>query len=1257
MLQNSPFFTGVIEDRNDPLKLGRVKVRVFGLHIHDKTILPTEDLPWAMIMQPLSGGNSVNAIAPSEGTTVMIIFNDYPENQQPIVIGTLCGIPQAVAVSVDRPLDTPLFKDDITPQGRKIPTNNTEATANHHGPINAPNPTLSAITDQARNQGANTGFGVVQNLLQGTSTTFGSIGTLAGSIRGVGNSYSMTKNVFEELLIGSGSKNKAIEQFTLMITQSGPAGNAIATILNGKASLESLARDGKLSVDSIKSSIKNIKSPTDALGLLTNIEQISFNIGSLINGTDSILGTTINSLSNLSIESTLNSIVGSAQSLASSQVSQISATVSGGLSQLQSAASILGLGDVTSTVQNSLSSITSIFTNPQKVSQVVTGIYSSTLPSMSNAGNINVLKTTSPTIADSTTFKTTTPGSTPPVYGTYGGPNFGGASPTIVKPTIDHTRYEGGATGRTIPTTPPSWWKGNIANATKGIAAILKACDKYGIKNLEQKATILGIVGGESEWIPKAESAQYSNPQRLMQIFPSTFKGNVSLAEQYCNWIKGKKGTASDFFNLVYDPANNGRQLGNSQPGDGGKYYGRGFIQLTGRSNYEKFARMSGYNIDTNPDLLISNYDISAEVAVLFILDNVKNVAPTSHPQYFYAAKKAVGNNSPDISAKKMSYYEYFYGTKSPETYGYCDKVAGNSINPYSYHGSVADDRNRTDGFVDPHNKYPLKRYLFEPEIHRLARGVTKETIVPLKESRRTLGVPIANGGGSWDQPHTPYGAKYPFNRVVETESGHVQEWDDTPGYERVHTYHRTGTFEEIDANGTKVTKIVGDGYVIMDRNGFISVSGTANVTVGGNINVYCRSNANIEVAGSAEMKVGGNFDIGVARDMNIAVEGNLSMWANGSFNLQAKNKGHILSNDNLYVSSTNNVHIQSDQNMYINSKLTQHIKSETNTFIDSSANIHLKSGQTIYNQAENNINVKSGEQIYINSGNKTNIKAGNNVEVDGSNINLNSGTSASASSATDATDSVKALLHGMIPPVLGSPLNTQYEPLVGPPLLGEDVYMYELPDENVQAIKDYNQENAAVHGKTNTYPSEEYSPTGNKVNPIESSKKEEILATGMFTADYKLSEHFTLGMMFDGGFNNTHKLIAQNGLTPQEIVANLSNLCENILEKYLPYLPDGIQGYGRKWLITSGYRMATGRSDHNLGRACDIQLTGRNKDEHFNLIQKLEKVVSYDQLILEYRGRDSVWIHTGFRGKPNRKQAFTMVNDKYYKNGFVLLA
>ena len=1276
MIQNNggQFYVGIVEDRNDPLMIGRVKVRVVGLHTHDKTVLPTTDLPWAMLMQPATGGTGSVAIGPAEGTNVIVIFNDWPENQQPIVIGAMAGIPQANPINVDKFEDVPLFKDEITPAGRKVPVTAAEANANQVGPItgSVPNPALSSITQQSQTDSSTTPYGVIQNVLGQTAQTAGAVGGLLGAVGGVGSTYGTAKNAFENLLLGSGNIDSAIGRFTILASQSGPLGSAITSILNGNTSLKSLASSVGFSIDSIQSSINsiqnvNIKSPSDLLGVIANAEQIAGQIAGLSGDISGTLGAITGELSQVTLEGTIGGLTGDLGSFTGAIAGELSGVLGGGLNEAQRVADFFGLGDITSGAQGALSGVTSALQDPLKVAELLNGPYSSDQAVQVNAGNISVTQTTEIGLCTSEDFLSVPEGSTPPVNGSYGGPNYGGASPVLELPTIDMNRYEGGSKAE-IPLTPPPDWKGNRAKAEEGIKALLDACAKYGLNTNEQKCAMLGIVGGECNWIPQRESAQYSSPDRLCQIFPSTFKGKFDLAQQYCNWEKGGKGAPADFFNFVYDPANNGRQLGNSQPGDGGKYYGRGFIQLTGRANYERYALLSGHPIDKNPDLLNTDMKVSAEIAVLYLMDRTKGAVPTAHPQYFYAAKKAVGNNSADIAARKLAYYEYFYGTRTPEGFGYADKQAGNAQNPNSYHGAVSGNeagKPNLDGFCDPHNKYPLKRYLNESEVNRLARGVIKETVVALKESQRTIGVPIAMDGGSFSQPNVPYGAKYPYNQVKETESGHVQEFDDTPGYERVHTYHRSGTFDEVDANGTKVTKIVGDGYVIYDRNGFISIAGDANVTVNGNVNIFCRSDANIEVAGSAEMKVRGNFDIGVARDMNIAVEGNFSLWANGTMNLQARQKGHIFTTeDNLYISTNKEMHVQSVEDMYIETKKNQHTFVTESQYTLALKEIHTQSVGDMHLTTSKNFNTIAAENAYLTTGASTHIKASGNVEIDGAITNINSGTAQPGTGADNAMPSIKALVHGMVPPGLGTPIYPTFEAMSAPPLLGEEKYMYELPEEgNTGVSKAYNQERTAQEGKANTTESEKAGGAGGSGSVVESSRKSEILSTDLFTADYKLSTHFTLGMMFDGGFNVRHKLIDQNGLTRQQIVANLAALCENILEKYLEVLPDGIQGYGKKWRITSGYRMGTNTSDHSKGRACDVSLIGgkERKKMHFDLIQQLDKLVPYDQLILEYEGDHATWIHTSFRGNTfgggnNRAMAFTMNNHKTYGQGFILL-
>lgn len=91
-------FYGIVESLEDPLKLGRCKVRVIGVHTDDKTKLRTDDLPWATPIQgvtsaALSGvGESPTGLL--NGSTVIVVFADGESAQVPLIFGTIAGIPQ-----------------------------------------------------------------------------------------------------------------------------------------------------------------------------------------------------------------------------------------------------------------------------------------------------------------------------------------------------------------------------------------------------------------------------------------------------------------------------------------------------------------------------------------------------------------------------------------------------------------------------------------------------------------------------------------------------------------------------------------------------------------------------------------------------------------------------------------------------------------------------------------------------------------------------------------------------------------------------------------------------------------------------------------------------------------------------------------------------------------------------------------------------------------------------------------------------------
>lgn len=896
-----------------------------------------------------------------------------------------------------------------------------------------------------------------------------------------------------------------------------------------------------------------------------------------------------------------------------------------------------------------------------------------------------------------------------------------------------------------IPSTPPSG-SGATQGAMAGIAAIIAACDAGGFKSKYAKCALLAIAGTESKWMYSAEEGMnYSKKKLLSGMFSGVTEAE---AEQWYN--AGKRGIPRvEFFGWLY-----GTNKGLA-PAEG-NYYGRGFIQLTSKSEYDALGKRLVVDLVNNPNKIIESPEFGAKLVVEFFKWKIKTWESDQwSPGFFQQAMRATGGAKSGWP-EKTRYYEYFLGGKAADAP--TNKDASNtsanktqqeidSASP-SKREAYTEDRSgnfSVNGFTDPEGKYPLRDYMNEPDTNRLARGIIDNTCVKFKDTIRKTNIPVANTSGTYDQPESAYNTVYPYNKVMESESGHVLEFDDSPDGERINLFHRKGTFIEIDPNGTQVNYIVGDGFWITERNGNIFINGTANLTVSGPMNILVQGDTNLEVCGQVDAVFHNNVNMGVALDLNVAVGGDYNILVEGNYNVEVGKTSNHRTIGTMSMESSDALKLKTAKTMSLEGgdtqstaetlmKMSSAIRYETSDAFEIKAKsfkvevddaAEIKSGSFKAESISGNLELKSSDEI--------NILSSNNFNVTGTEVQLNPPSAVSIDSITTIAnlgtpqkpvdfagneianrdeehvlvDTVltpageynpntlndkvienvlsgsltginvydvkyngpverktnlaaagNASSHRLVVPPVDSAHQPGSENLVPPARHTDPIAKYETEDDwnsasgskarkNMTSTSDY-EHNGGIPGQ----PQDSSSPSGGNGTgtSISASKQAEIDGQTDFPSNYKLSEHFTLGMLVHSqGHALKDTVLPDGAYSKQKLVANLSALCENILEKvYSEIGPCTQQDPAGKWRITSGLRNEKGGSFHNKGEACDIQLISRNINEHYDLAIKLEKILPYNQILLEYRNKGtSVWIHLSYSMKGSMKLCSTYVDDK----------
>ena len=173
----------------------------------------------------------------------------------------------------------------------------------------------------------------------------------------------------------------------------------------------------------------------------------------------------------------------------------------------------------------------------------------------------------------------------------------------------------------------------------RNVEIVIDEMNKMGITDVDTQIGILSVLAKESGFQMGSEIG-YGNTSndRIRSIFG---KRAQRLSDRQLTRLKKSN---KDFFEYMYGHKS-GIRLGNTEPGDGYKYRGRGFNGLTGRANYKKYGSLVGENLEGNPDSL-DDPRVAAKVAIAFML---KGKSPNSLPKF--DNEKDASNYFADLNA------------------------------------------------------------------------------------------------------------------------------------------------------------------------------------------------------------------------------------------------------------------------------------------------------------------------------------------------------------------------------------------------------------------------------------------------------------------------------------------------------------------------------------------------------------------------------------------------------------------------------
>lgn len=203
-------------------------------------------------------------------------------------------------------------------------------------------------------------------------------------------------------------------------------------------------------------------------------------------------------------------------------------------------------------------------------------------------------------------------------------------SPSVIKPKETKTEAKKPASQAKIPKVKPTEappkapqdkpsFFGGMVSSISNFGSMIGDSVSRGFEDI--KDAVLGdkeAQAREARFVNALNANGITDPKSI-----ATITGQVAHETKFKTMTErgnGKDADGIDHYFDKYEPNTSvGRGLGNTQVGDGEKYKGRGFVQITGRANYAAVGKKIGVDLINNPTLLATNEDIATKASIAYL--------------------------------------------------------------------------------------------------------------------------------------------------------------------------------------------------------------------------------------------------------------------------------------------------------------------------------------------------------------------------------------------------------------------------------------------------------------------------------------------------------------------------------------------------------------------------------------------------------------------------------------------------------------